>query len=159
MNLHPTLFCVVVNLDPIILEKRWIDGESWPNDFVEKVNRGEDLRWVGSRCPLTHALKLLETNYMAIWASKEEYASNLECNVISRTQKQGISDQFKRVSGSIITGPTVITNEFNDFFPFFVWVCVGGGGGGGVDVGCVLGVWVGVCECRLRFSNKNSYNG
>ena len=23
--------------------------------FVEKVNRGEDLRWVGSRCPLTHA--------------------------------------------------------------------------------------------------------
>ena len=45
----------VVNLDPIILEKRWIDGESWPNDFVEKVNRGEDLRWVGSRCPLAHA--------------------------------------------------------------------------------------------------------
>ena len=46
---------VVVKLDPIILEKRWIDGESWPNDFVEKVNRGEDLRWVGSRCPLTRA--------------------------------------------------------------------------------------------------------
>ena len=45
-----------VNLDPIILEKRWIDGESWPNDFVEKVNRGEDLRWVGSRYPLTRAL-------------------------------------------------------------------------------------------------------
>ena len=42
----------VVNLDPIILKKRWIDGESWPNDFVHKVNRGEDLRWVGSRCPL-----------------------------------------------------------------------------------------------------------
>ena len=36
-----------VNLDPIILEKRWIDGESWPNDFLKKVNRGEDLRWVG----------------------------------------------------------------------------------------------------------------
>ena len=34
---------VVVNLDPIIFENRWIDGESWPNDFVEKVNRGEDL--------------------------------------------------------------------------------------------------------------------
>ena len=45
----------VVNLDPIILERRWIDGESWPCDFVEKVNRDEDLRWVGSRCPLTVA--------------------------------------------------------------------------------------------------------
>ena len=52
----PNFIFAVVNLDPIILEKRWIDGESWPNDFVEKVNRGEDLRWVGSRCPLTHAL-------------------------------------------------------------------------------------------------------
>ena len=53
----PNLIFAVVNLDPVILEKRWIDGESWPNDFVEKVNRGEDLRWVGSRCPLTHALE------------------------------------------------------------------------------------------------------
>ena len=51
----PNFIFAVVNLDPIILEKRWIDGESWTNDFVEKVNRGEDLRWVGSRCPLTHA--------------------------------------------------------------------------------------------------------
>ena len=53
----PNFIFAVVNLDPIILEKRWIDGESWPNDFVEKVNRGEDFRWVGSRCPLTRALK------------------------------------------------------------------------------------------------------
>ena len=47
-----------MNLDPIILEKRWIDGESWPNDFIEKMNRGEDLKckWVGSRCPLTRVL-------------------------------------------------------------------------------------------------------
>ena len=45
----PKLYFRGVNLDPIILEKRWIDGESWPNNFVEKVNRGEDLRWVGSR--------------------------------------------------------------------------------------------------------------
>ena len=52
----PNFIFAVVNLDPIILEKRWIDGESWPNDFVDKVNRGEDLRWVGSRFPLTHAL-------------------------------------------------------------------------------------------------------
>ena len=51
----PNFIFAVVNLGAIILEKRWIDGESWPNDFVEKVNRGEDLRWVGSRCPLTHA--------------------------------------------------------------------------------------------------------
>ena len=48
-----------LNLDPSILEKRWIDGESWPNNFFEKVNRGEDLRWVGSRCPLTRALVLI----------------------------------------------------------------------------------------------------
>ena len=48
-----------VNLDPIVIEKRWTDGESWPNDFLEKVNRGEDLRWVGSRCPLTRALEVV----------------------------------------------------------------------------------------------------
>ena len=52
----PNFILAVVNLDPIILEKKWIDGESWPNDFVEKVNKGEDLRWVSPRCPLTHAL-------------------------------------------------------------------------------------------------------
>ena len=51
----PDFIFAVVNLDPIILEKRSIYGESWPNNFVEKVNRGEDLRWVGSRCTLTHA--------------------------------------------------------------------------------------------------------
>ena len=51
----PNFIFEVVKLDPIILEKRWIDGETWPNDFVGKVNRGEDLRWVGSRCPLTRA--------------------------------------------------------------------------------------------------------
>ena len=43
----PNFIFAVVNLDPIILEMSWIDGESWPNNFDEKVNRGEDLRWVG----------------------------------------------------------------------------------------------------------------
>ena len=43
-------------LTHLLKKKRWTDSESWPNDFVEKVNRGEDLRWVGSRCPLMHAL-------------------------------------------------------------------------------------------------------
>ena len=52
----PNFIFAAVNLDPNILEKRWIDGVSWPNDFVEKVNRGEDLRWVGSRLSLTRAL-------------------------------------------------------------------------------------------------------
>ena len=51
----PNFIFTVVNLDPIIWEKRWIDGESWPNNFVAKVSRGEDLRWGGSRCPLTRA--------------------------------------------------------------------------------------------------------
>ena len=46
----PNFIFAAVNLDPM-----WTDGESWPNDFVEKVNRGEVLRWVGSRCPLTRA--------------------------------------------------------------------------------------------------------
>ena len=32
----PNFIFVVVNLDPIILEMRWIDGESWPNDFVKR---------------------------------------------------------------------------------------------------------------------------
>ena len=57
----PNFIFAVVNLDPIVLEKRWTDGESWPYDFVEKVNRGEDLRWVGSRWPLTHALTVMCT--------------------------------------------------------------------------------------------------
>ena len=53
----PNSIFAAVNLDLIVIEKRWTDGESWPNDFVEKVNRGEDLRWVGLiRCPLTRAL-------------------------------------------------------------------------------------------------------
>ena len=51
----PNFIFAAVNLDLIIIEKRWTDGESWDNDFVEKVIRGEDLRWVGSRCPLTRA--------------------------------------------------------------------------------------------------------
>ena len=55
----PNFIFAVVNLDLIVLEKRWTDGESWPYDFVVKVNRGEDLRWVGSRWPLTHTLKLV----------------------------------------------------------------------------------------------------
>ena len=58
----PNFIFAMVNLDPIILEKSWIDGESWPNNFVEKVNRGEDLRWVGSRCPLTRALNKTISN-------------------------------------------------------------------------------------------------
>ena len=37
-------------------------------------------------------------------------------NVLGRAQKQGLSNQFKRNTGTIITDPTVISNEFNDFF-------------------------------------------
>ena len=37
----PNFIFAVVNIDPIVLEKRWTDGESWPYDFVEKMNRGE----------------------------------------------------------------------------------------------------------------------
>ena len=53
----PNFIFAAVNLDPNVIEKRWTDEESWPNDFAEKVNRGEDLMWVGSRCPLTRALE------------------------------------------------------------------------------------------------------
>ena len=45
-----------MNFDPIILETRWTDGESWPYEFLEEVNRGEDLRRGGSRWSLTAAL-------------------------------------------------------------------------------------------------------
>ena len=67
VNFHPTLFFAAVNLDPIVKEKGWTDGESWPNDFVEKVNRGEDLRWVGSRCPLTRALSPKDIYTSRFW--------------------------------------------------------------------------------------------
>ena len=50
----PNFIFSAVNLDPIVTEKRWTDG--WPNEFVEKVNRGQDLRWVSSRCPLMRHL-------------------------------------------------------------------------------------------------------
>ena len=51
----PNFIFTPVNLDPLVKENRWTDGESWPNDFVEKVNRVEDVMWVGSRWPLMHA--------------------------------------------------------------------------------------------------------
>ena len=41
----PNFIFATVNLDPIVIEKKWTDDESWPNDFVEQVNKGEDLRW------------------------------------------------------------------------------------------------------------------
>ena len=66
----PNFIFAVVSLDPINLEKGWIDGESWPNDFVEKVNRGEDLRWVGSRCPLTRALMFTPQSFLYFLWSK-----------------------------------------------------------------------------------------
>ena len=43
-------YFVVVNLNWTVLEKMRTDGESWPNDFDEKVNRGEDSRRIDSRC-------------------------------------------------------------------------------------------------------------
>ena len=68
----PNFIFSVANLDSIILEKRWIDDESWPNDFVEKVKRAEDLRWVGSRCPLMHALSLIKTVNILFWSVTQE---------------------------------------------------------------------------------------
>ena len=78
----PNFIFAVVNLDPIGLEKWWTDGESWPYDFVEKVNRGEDLRWVGSRCPLTHALYKCDLVYLLKYI--EIYVYNI-FTYISRT--------------------------------------------------------------------------
>ena len=52
----PNSIFAAVNLDPIVMDKKWTDGESWPNDFVEKVNRGEDLRWVCSALSLSHSI-------------------------------------------------------------------------------------------------------
>ena len=58
VNPHPTSFFAAVNLDPADIEKRWIAGESWPNCYLEKVNRGENLSLVGSRCPLMCAFTI-----------------------------------------------------------------------------------------------------
>ena len=62
----PNFIFAAVNLDPIVLEKRWTDDEFWPNDFVEKVNRGEDLRWVGLRYPLMYVLHAV-LKYVPSW--------------------------------------------------------------------------------------------
>ena len=43
----PNLIFVVVSLDRTVLEERWNDGESWPNDFNVKGNRSEDLGRIG----------------------------------------------------------------------------------------------------------------
>ena len=51
----PNFIFMAANLYPIILEKRWTFGESWPKDFAVKVNRGKDLRWVGLRYHLMSA--------------------------------------------------------------------------------------------------------
>ena len=37
-------------------------------------------------------------------------------NVFGRGQKQSLPNQFRRESGTIITDPSIISNEFNDFF-------------------------------------------
>ena len=37
-------------------------------------------------------------------------------NVIGRVQKPNLADQYRHDSGTIITDPSVISNEFNDFF-------------------------------------------
>ena len=71
----PNFIFAVVNLDPTVLEKRWTDGESWPYDFGEKVNRGEDLRWVGSRWSLTHALKTSK-NVKNRWSTENYTCKN-----------------------------------------------------------------------------------
>ena len=47
---HNFIFGVV---NPIVLEKTWTDGESWPKNF-DKENRGEDLR-LSWGCPLMAA--------------------------------------------------------------------------------------------------------
>ena len=44
-------FFAAVNLDPNFIEK-YLDLTI----LLKKVNRGEDLRWVGSRCPLTRKM-------------------------------------------------------------------------------------------------------
>ena len=50
----------------------------------------------------------VKNNMRQTWKTKN--------NVIGQAQKQTLSDQFKRNFGIIITDPTAISNEFNDFF-------------------------------------------
>ena len=52
----PNFIFAVVNLDPIVIENSDLMVNRDQNHFVENVNRGEDLRWVGSKCPLMSAL-------------------------------------------------------------------------------------------------------
>ena len=82
----PNFIFVAVNLDPIVIKERWSDGESWPNNFVEKVNRGEDLRWVGSKCPLMHALATFVITWMPFYA--EWKYSNRNLNFVENVGKK-----------------------------------------------------------------------
>ena len=38
----PNFIFKTVNLYQIVLEKRWTDRESWPDNFDEKMSRGEE---------------------------------------------------------------------------------------------------------------------
>ena len=51
----PNFIFAVVNLDPIVLEKRWTDGESWPYEFVEKV---KDVLTIEKKKNKTHKTKI-----------------------------------------------------------------------------------------------------
>ena len=47
----PNFIFMTNNLDPIVIEKRWTGGESWPNDFGITVNRGlQDALWRVHKC-------------------------------------------------------------------------------------------------------------
>ena len=54
-----------VNLDPIVIEEKWTISESRPNDFVEKVNRGEELRWGRFKIPFDACInRFIYDNYL-----------------------------------------------------------------------------------------------
>ena len=86
------------------------------------------------RCPSDNKLQkfkayrnglhgLIRKSKRSFYFNKFEQVKNNMCriwktinNLIGRTQKQSQTDRFKGNSGTIITDPNKIANEFNDFF-------------------------------------------
>ena len=103
----PIPFFASVNLDLIILETRWTDGESWPYEFLYEVNRGEDLRRGGSRWSLT-AAQVYEVIYI-----------RLSGDIIANENNQYNSNSLHRTYTKIIIIINNTPTAFDEIERFF----------------------------------------
>ena len=62
-----------------VLLRGWYPAWNTSGPPGEKVNRGENLRWVGSRCPLTRALDSAVVKWVKV---KEDIGSVPQCTML-----------------------------------------------------------------------------